>query len=527
MSVTSIQVHLPSLSHSFNVTLSSDSTILDLKHEISRICIGSPDTTGQRVIYRGRVLSDVEVVGQVWKPADAPHSCHLAVHPSAWTTAPPNNPAPADPSPLLHPLPSSRPQLPSSNSNAQSSDAAPSLVQPRTTHSTFSYIQYMHTNALRILARQPRLYWPENFGDLADARAFAKRGIESTGRGWPSYLNQDFPASISQQEDEGVKYASTYLDNLPYLSLLTPNATPTAIQTQAIRVLSYTFPLLCVYAPAQGQHSNPLRLNAIPPRFLAPLGLPARGGFAQFPIRPLIIPLILLTIRTTLLLYFFQPARKPLFGLMVLIWVVWEVAGAVRGALGGENGNANGGRINRAEGVGNAANGAGAGAGAAGGAAAGAGADAMPANNAAQPAVPNSQDAILNHLAQFNLANEARFVEPDSTPNLNSLPPSLSHKIKTFFILLFLTLHPAIWDRRRTALRAREGRVREGARTREARVLQHERERAEREENRRRGLEVPLADDVVETQEPLPLAPKPFWVAAYVQRVRSGDWVDD
>lgn len=71
----------------------------------------------------------------------------------------------------------------------------------------------MHTNALRILSRQPRLSWPEQMGDMDAARAFARQGIEATGRGWPYALNQDFPVSIPEQAvDEGVKYVSTYIE---------------------------------------------------------------------------------------------------------------------------------------------------------------------------------------------------------------------------------------------------------------------------------------------------------------------------
>lgn len=67
MTVTSIEIHLPSFSHSFSISVPSDSTIIDLKQEISRTCIGSPSTAGQRVIYKGRVLDDTEIVSQIWK----------------------------------------------------------------------------------------------------------------------------------------------------------------------------------------------------------------------------------------------------------------------------------------------------------------------------------------------------------------------------------------------------------------------------------------------------------------------------
>ena len=67
MTVTNIQVHLPSFSHALRVSVPSDSTILHLKQEIFRTCIGSPNTAGQRIIYKGRVLDDNEIVSQVWR----------------------------------------------------------------------------------------------------------------------------------------------------------------------------------------------------------------------------------------------------------------------------------------------------------------------------------------------------------------------------------------------------------------------------------------------------------------------------
>jgi len=214
-------------------------------------------------------------------------------------------------------------------------------------------------------------------------------------------------------------------------------------------------------------------------------------------------------------------------GAMMLIWVIWELVGAVRGAFGQAE------RRNNARGAFPRGQDAGAGAGNAGGNP-NAPADAnQPAQRrqgggigeAANPnRPPSTQDLILNHLSQINIQEESHFVEPSSTPPVTSPPPTLLHKAKTFFILLVLTLHPAIWDRRRTTLRAREGRIRDEARTREARIGQRERERQEREEMRRRGAEVP---DEEPEAEVAPVVPKPFWVVEYSQRVRSGDWVDD
>ncbi|KAF8529083.1 hypothetical protein BU17DRAFT_37719 [Hysterangium stoloniferum] len=508
MSLATVQVHLPAYSHSFDVSVSTGANIGQFKQVISRTCPGAPEASGQRVIYKGRVLGDSEIVGDVWKATETHHVCHLAVHPSAWTATPPNVPATMTPN-MVNPAPLQLPHM-----------------QPHS-RTTYPYIQYMHANALRILARQPMILWPENHGDLNAARVFARRGIESANRGWPSFLNTDFPPPNPEDTNDGVRYNNTFIENLPYLALMTPDATPTSLQAHAIRVLSYTFPLLCVYPPAQSQpHSNPLQINPIPPRPLVP-PFAVHGQFAfQIPIRPLIVPLIMLTIRTSLLLYFFQPARKPFFGLMVLIWVVWEVIGAVRGALGGDQALQNRNRNNQQggglqNGLG-PVNGVPANVPGQGPPGAGAGARPGAPNNAPQAGLPNSQEAILNYLAQINLDNEAHFVESDVNLNRNTPPPSLAHKIKTFFLLLILTLYPAIWDRRRAVLRAREGRVRDEARTREARASQRDRERTEREESRRRGLEVSEA----EPDLPPPTV-KPLWVAEYVQRVRSGDWVDE
>lgn len=222
-------------------------------------------------------------------------------------------------------------------------------------------------------------------------------------------------------------------------------------------------------------------------------------------------------------------------GFMVLIWVIWEIAGAIRGVFRQaeqmENDNAG----NRQQQGGAAgANQQAQGGAAPGNAPANPNAPVQPGGQVAQQRQPgannqgnrppNTQDVILNHLSQVNIQDEARFVEPGATPNVNARPPTFLHKIKTFFLLLILTLHPAIWDRRRATLREREGRIRDEARTREARIRRRELEREEREENRRRGVEV--TEEQPETEIP-PIVPKPFWVAEYAQRVRSGDWADD
>ncbi|KIJ56752.1 hypothetical protein M422DRAFT_22905 [Sphaerobolus stellatus SS14] len=543
MSITTIQVHLPAYSHSFNVSVPSESTIHAFKDAISKACTGEPQVSGQRVIYRGRVLGDAECVRDIWKNEEGPHVCHLAVHPSAWKSAPPNNNPPPTNSTSFNNLfqQPQQHQQPQQRMFAQPEQPyfAPTPTQPQgpsitaVPRTTYLYIQYMHTNALRILAHQDRIPWPQRYGSMEDARAFAKRGVESSGRGWPSFLNDDIPGPTPEDANEGVRYRSSYVNNLPCLTLQTPDATPTPLQSHAIRVLSYTFPLLCVNSTEQAQQpSNLLQVNPLAPRPIAPFAVRPQALFNQIPLRPLILPVIMLFIRTSLLLYFFQPARKPLMAFMVLIWVIWELATAVRGVFGEENGrnNARGAGENPA-GQGAAANNgamdnnAPPNAAAPQGAQQGQrqGANNNNNNNGVRPVLPNTQDAIMNRLSQFNIQEEAALVEPEATPNPSTPRPSLFHKVGSFFVLLGLTLHPAIWDRRRATLRQREVRIRDEARTREARIQQRERERAEREENRRKGLEV---TEEAETEIPR-IAPKPFWVVEYVQRVRSGDWVDD
>jgi hypothetical protein len=116
MTATTIQVHLPSFSHTFNVSVTSGSTIIDLKHEIFRTCIGSPNVAGQRVIYKGRVLDDKEIVGHVWKVCilwqvlsrQLPHQTGRLMSPVYVTLPYTHQPGPlllqtVPPLPILHP----------------------------------------------------------------------------------------------------------------------------------------------------------------------------------------------------------------------------------------------------------------------------------------------------------------------------------------------------------------------------------------------------------------------------------------
>ena len=74
MSSVDLKVELPSYSYSFHVQVQPDWIVQDVKEEIKRVCLGSPEVDGQRVIWRGRFLRDEERVSDVWKVRALPPS---------------------------------------------------------------------------------------------------------------------------------------------------------------------------------------------------------------------------------------------------------------------------------------------------------------------------------------------------------------------------------------------------------------------------------------------------------------------
>jgi hypothetical protein len=62
-----IRVELPSHSHVFEVKVDPSVPVSGVKEAISAACVGSPRPDGQRLIWRGRVLKDQELVQDVWK----------------------------------------------------------------------------------------------------------------------------------------------------------------------------------------------------------------------------------------------------------------------------------------------------------------------------------------------------------------------------------------------------------------------------------------------------------------------------
>lgn len=263
---------------------------------------------------------------------------------------------------------------------------------------------------------------------------------------------------------------------------------------------------------AQNQNGNPIPgpMNPILPEI------------PEINLRPLLIPVMMLVLRTTLLMYFISPTRKPIFGLLILAWMLYEIWQPIRNAL--RNGLV--GRNPQVNEDNNRPNARG---------------PQYPVepngNNDAQAAVPQPAviaNAIANANANANAAvpitmdvNAQANVIFDTLANINiqeeeamlreasgvpPVEPGFGHKMGTFFALLTTTLHPAIWNRRRIALRRREGTIRTEANMRnsvpaeegETEAVGRIREELRAQFNRRPG-----------------------WVQRYIERVVAEDWVDD
>jgi hypothetical protein len=254
-------------------------------------------------------------------------------------------------------------------------------------------------------------------------------------------------------------------------------------------------------------HPN-LNLN---PHFNANLIQPPAPEARENPFRPLIAPLIMLLVRTMLLLYFVAPARKPVIGLVILGWVVYEGWGLIgdrmrrigRGFMGdqvGQNGAADRGPVVQPVGQvqPNLAQQRG---------------QAGPAQQARANMPDNQAAVILDTLASMNLGSEEQALDPSQ--GVSPPEPGILHKIWMFFGLLVLTMHPELWNRRRVALRQREGRLRTEANGRESPPPTEEEGAVD---ERREQIRSQLIGQH---------ARRPLWVRRYIERVRHGDWVDD
>jgi hypothetical protein len=230
----------------------------------------------------------------------------------------------------------------------------------------------------------------------------------------------------------------------------------------------------------------------------------------EIPLRPLLAPIIMLALRTLLLLYFVAPARKPIFAFLILAWMLYEIWQPIR------NGFLRG--IRRAVDNRQHQNGE---------RAAGQGqhlarnahpAQQLPADApGAGPIVPGGPgvqaSVLLDTLANMNIEEEENIINQTSGTATSQL--GLGHKIMSFFGLLITTLHPAIWNRRRVALRRREGVIRTEMSLREPpQPPQEAEENGPAESQIREGLRSQHAR-------------RPLWIQRYMERVVAADWVDD
>ena len=129
----------------------------------------------------------------------------------------------------------------------------------------------------------------------------------------------------------------------------------------ALKVLTYTFPLLSIPSPDATAYAasqtapltqtqvtnlnNHLQQVGLPPLRVIPNANAnqnpndpnnplAAAEIRAIPLRALMVPLMMLTFRTLLLLYFFSPSKRPLFGIVLSAWILYEAWGAIRAVIG-------------------------------------------------------------------------------------------------------------------------------------------------------------------------------------------------
>jgi hypothetical protein len=310
-----------------------------------------------------------------------------------------------------------------------------------------------------------------------------------------------------------------------YLLLRNPPAIPTPLQLHALKVLTYTYAILSIIAAgSQFTAHHPLRTT--PPninQILQQLGLPPirlpdnvipianpnapRAANREIPFRPLIAPLLMLLVRTLLLLYFVAPARKPMIAIIIFGWVIYEAWGPIRdglrrgmggGAIPGQNNNPAG-RVGNAQPGGQP--------GLVPGEARGQQVQMQQQPHEVRVNAPDDRTTmVLENLAHLNLQKEEQAIQ--AVPG-TEVPqePGIVHKMVTFMALFMVTMHPALWNRRRSALRQREGRLRTEANARE--------EGTEGEVDGRREQ---IRAQLIERH-----GRRPPWVRRYIERVRNGD----
>ncbi|THV08697.1 hypothetical protein K435DRAFT_708706 [Dendrothele bispora CBS 962.96] len=520
-----VRVELPTYAHSFSVNVPNDANVLQLKQEISKSCTGGPRVDGQRLIWHGRYLSDHEKLETLWTSAEEARIVHLSVHPSAWSSNPPNHhkePVSSTPS-VQAPTPTRT--IPSMS---QASQPAPTLPRssPSPTVDPLAYVLTKHRKALSILMQQP--YSQDNSSQSEESRKLATQFVERHGYTWPVIIDESYPSL----EAGGLRYEAAVIDDQSYLRLQNPAAKPTAAQLHALNVLSYTLALLKLPPqppqPVLVNQPQPIELPPHVSALLQQMGLPQpNAALGQPPvpqanranvviqareihIRPFVLPLAMLLLRILLLLYFVAPARKPVFGILIFAWVMYEIWQPIRNGLARglqravvadqrhqQNAAADAAAAPRAPGD--------------------QGADPVqpdgPLQNPQRPA-PGAGAELANAAVVLDALANYDVQEEESNLANGAPEPSFGRKAAAFVTLLLATVHPAVWDRRRAQLRRREGRIRTETNAMEAQDEGEDNAQNARRAERRREL---LAQH----------ARRPPWIQRYIARVVRGEWVDD
>jgi len=223
----------------------------------------------------------------------------------------------------------------------------------------------------------------------------------------------------------------------------------------------------------------------------------------EIPLRPLLAPLVMLVLRSMLLLYFVEPAHKPVIGILIFAWMLYEIWQSIRNGLrnGGvvqDQGDNVAGQVQNNVAHHNANLGW------------------QPGVNFLRPGTLDQQlDAFVDGLANMNISDEEVLL---NTPSGTPVPePGVGWRLATFVGLLVSTLHPAIWNRRRVALRRREGTIRTEANARNAPLS------ADSSDSNNDGeIRAQVRDELRARFES-----QPRWMQRYIQRVMDEAWVDD
>ncbi|KIK30564.1 hypothetical protein PISMIDRAFT_299636 [Pisolithus microcarpus 441] len=551
MSLVAIRIELPAYSQSFVVEIPPGSTILDVKQAIFTSCAGHPRPEGQRIIWRGRYLNDAERIDELWPLSDEQRTVHLSVQPSAWTTAP---------------------ILTSSSSSWSSASTIPNIDRhialPKRNETSpplladdedFAFVRYKHWQALYVLSNR-KLAPPMVLSDPPTRRNAAKSALERRGWAWPVILDSDIPYNADTNQD-CVAYEVVIIHGKPYLSLREPRGTPNDLQLRALKVLTYTFSIMSLplATPPLPTPTAP-HTQSLPPEIhelLQHLRLPAlttvpnvnadvtaHAGIAptgvaaaehaeanlmrEVPMRALLAPLLMVALRTVLLLYFFSPTRKPLLGLCIIAWIIYEMWTHIRIVIlqplnrgdgnaapadrarrnvfapgpppppplnGQDNGNVPTGSrtpdANRARPDGE--------------------------RSAQGPPTPSQPNGLIDSLALMDIHNENKLLWPTQLTRVAD-PPTFTQKAIMFLSLGVATLHPEVYNRRRAILRQREGRLRT-----EMNVMERTSESTGNVEPNEDELRRQQYREQLQIQH----SRRPSWVKDYVIRVRAGDWLDE